>query len=257
VRKTTTFVPLPAFNRQSAVGQRCQAALACVIKLLKNIAGVATGMNWSKLFQYRWWVVRIPIYLVFLLLGLLWIQLFWPVSQARLTMSTGGLTGSYHKFGLDYQRVLADRGIALVLKTSEGSPQNLERLQKPRADPDSADLTLAQGGFGVLSTRYDKRSEAPVVTLANVGLEPLWIFSKQREWQRVDQLRSLRVGVGSGQSGSRQILLQLLAIHRVAPQEVNLVTLDGMQLPKALERGDIDVAVHVALPESPVVLALL
>jgi hypothetical protein len=36
-----------------------------------------------------------------------------------------------------------------------------------------------------------------------------------------------------------------------------LVTLDGMQLPKALERGDIDVAVHVALPESPVVLALL
>jgi uncharacterized protein len=53
------------------------------------------------------------------------------------------------------------------------------------------------------------------------------------------------------------LLLRLLELYRIRDHEIQLVTLNGFELVKGLENGQVDAVFHVATPESPVVRGLL
>jgi Helix-turn-helix domain len=73
-----------------------------------------------------------------LLLVAVLIAAFWePAPPRTVFMSTGVEDGAYHAYGKRYQEVLSRSGVELVLLSSDGSPQHLDRLTRA-ATGDSA-----------------------------------------------------------------------------------------------------------------------
>jgi len=61
------------------------------------------------------------------------VKLISPAPPRSLVMSTGAVDGAYQAFGLKYQALLKANGIALELKPSTGSIENLGRLNTKEA----------------------------------------------------------------------------------------------------------------------------
>src|SRR5690606_8443060 len=102
-------------------------------------------MNSAALYQHRWLTIRLPLAVLALALAsMVWIRLY-PMPPTKLTISAGLADGAYQLYAQRYVEAFARKGIELTVLESEGSTQNLERLQ---SDPPQADLALVQGGYG-------------------------------------------------------------------------------------------------------------
>jgi len=168
-----------------------------------------------------------------------------PAPPRRIVMATGRPDGAYHQYGLRYQAELAHEGIAVVLRATSGSVENVRLL----ADPASGvDVAFVQSGV---------RGTAPpadLVALGSLYFEPFWIFS--RSSARTDDmlgLRGKRLAVGPEGSGTRALVELLLNANGVRPNSLDLSPLTGLDAVRALRAGDVDVAVLVASPESSAV----
>lgn len=49
-----------------------------------------------------------------------------------------------------------------------------------------------QGGFGYLGTSLERRDRSRVETLVNVDVEPVWIFTRDRKIDSLNQMQGLR-----------------------------------------------------------------
>ena len=65
-----------------------------------------------------------------------------PAPPRHLSIATGGESGAYYAFAKRYAEVLARQGIALEVKTSAGSQENLERLEQGEVE-----VAFVQGGI--------------------------------------------------------------------------------------------------------------
>ncbi|MEM7704666.1 MAG: TAXI family TRAP transporter solute-binding subunit [Pseudomonadota bacterium] len=171
-----------------------------------------------------------------------------PAPPKELTLATGGPDGAYHKLGQSLATLLAEEGIELRLTTSAGSQENAALLAAGEVD-----VALMQGG-----TRTDKTAETPVVALASLYFEPLWLFHRvglDPIPQELEELAPLRISRGAAGSGTRDLVDELL--------QLNGVTLTSLALPapadpdSALVAGALDVLAVVAGESSPRVQKLL
>lgn len=208
----------------------------------------------ALLYRHRWLLIRLPIVLAALLMASVAWWWLYPMPPSRLTISTGQLDGAYHAHAQRYAQAFARHGIELVILPSEGSGTNLQRLQ---AEPPQADLALVQGGFGWSSASRDEQRAATVQTLGSVGIEVLWLFSREARLSSLLELSGLRVAAGPEGSGHRTMLLRLLKQVQLGPPQVSLSSLSGVPARDALLRGDIDAVFMVAEPSAPGVAALL
>ncbi len=61
-------------------------------------------------------------------------QFVQPAPPDRIVMSTGRKDGAYYLFAQKYRDVLARSGITLEIRTSAGSLENVERVDKVEVD---------------------------------------------------------------------------------------------------------------------------
>lgn len=208
----------------------------------------------TSLYQNKWLLIRLPMALMaFGLSAFIWLA-FYPMPPTRLSISTAGAPGSYHSLGLRYAKYFASYGVALDVRTSEGSRQNIERLQ---AKDDPVDLAFIQGGFGYLGTSVDRRERSRIETLANVEVEGVWLFTRNRAVNSLAQLKGLRISIGSNGGGSRRVALKLLEQAQIDPAAVTLSAESGLESAKALEQGRVDVVLFVAPTDSSTLKNLL
>ena len=206
----------------------------------------------AQLYHNRHLAIRLPIAIGALaLMAYMWLGLF-PIAPAQIRFSAGGPNGAYTQDARRYAQVLAPWGVEVQVLTSAGTPENLQRLQDG-----AADVAFAQGGFGYLDTSFTPRSIDGIATMANVGIEHLWLFAHSRGIDSVAQLRTLRVGVAGPGSGSRSLLEKLMELWRLQPKDYNLVTLSDAQMPAALASGQVDAVAQVASANAPLVQRLL
>jgi len=211
-------------------------------------------MNSAVLYQHRWLMIRLPLALLALALAsVVWVRLY-PMPPTRLTISAGLGDGAYQLYANRYVEAFASRGIELTVLASEGSSQNLERLQ---AHPAQTDLALVQGGYGWSSPTSESSRNDGVQTLASVDIEALWLFSRDPPLRSLLQLSGLRVAAGPERSGHRVLLQRLLAQQRIGMDELIWSDLSGLAASEALTRGEIDAVFMVASPNAPGVLTLL
>ncbi len=171
-----------------------------------------------------------------------------PAPPRHLVLAVGPEDGAYWRFAQRYRNALARSGIALELRTTAGSVENLELLRAMEAQ---VDVALVQGG---LLTAADSDG---LVGLGALFLEPIWIFtSLAPPPDRLDQLGGHSIGVGAERSGTRALTTQLLAASGVTAADARFESVGGQAAAAALMQGDLDVSFQVAAASSPVIARL-
>jgi len=164
-------------------------------------------------------------------------------------MITGPEGGDYYEFGKRYQEILAGEGIRLRLLTSNGSVENMERLRDQKS---GVSVGFVQGGAS------DNKDYPEIESLGTVSYEPLWIFYKELpKGVRLNSLKGLRISIGPEGSGSRNLVLKLLAINGINDTNTELLALMPAISAESLLKGDIDLSAIGASWDSPVVQKLV
>lgn len=168
-----------------------------------------------------------------------------PAPPSTFTLATGQPEGAYHRFGLQYQRLMAQHGIDVKLRTTAGTQENLALL----ADPASGvDIAFAQSGVG-------SRSDYPgLVSLASLYIEPLWVFaSRSEEPLQISALEGSVIVAGARGSGTRALVTQLLADNGLDVDDLSLSPLNASDGLDALLSAQVDWVFYVGGAAAPVV----
>lgn len=175
-----------------------------------------------------------------------------PAPPSRIVISTGAEDGAYHAFARHYARVLARDGIALEVRASPGSVENLRRLQDPSSD---VEVAFVQDGLKAADGGADTPA---LVKLAAVAYEPLWVFARGRApLDHLTQLHGKRLAIGPQGSGTRVLAAVLLEANGLHEAPHLLSDAGGQAAAEALLKGEVDAAFFVASDESPLVRSLL
>jgi TRAP transporter TAXI family solute receptor len=191
---------------------------------------------------------------VTLLVLALCIAAYWlidPSPPKRVVLSTGQENSAYQEFGKKYAAVLARQGIAVELRASPGSMENLKRLQ----DSDSGvDIAFVQSG----STEQAEAERQGLVSLGSLFTEPVWIFLRgHRKVNELSQLKGMRINVGPEGTGVPRLFKRLLDANNIDPAELRLGTLENTPATAALLGGRIDGVVFSSAPDAPLIQMLL
>ena len=212
------------------------------------MAKIKAGLlSLRDLFATAWWI--------FLIVGVGFVvayQFVQPAPPKRIVITTGGESGAYYQFAQRYAAILARDGIALEVRASAGSLENLDRLKA-----DEAQVGFVQGGVMPPKEDPDAEDDSGLLSLGSVFYEPVWVFYRgERDLTRLTDLRGKRIAIGQEGSGVRQLAQQLLAANEI-PAGDHLVPLSGLKAAEELQQGRIDAAFIIAAENAPVVQVLL
>ena len=163
---------------------------------------------------------------------------FWFIHTAppgKITITSGAPGSIFESNAEKYREILAKKGITVKILPSQGSLENLQRLDDPAF---KVDVGFVQGGI------TNNPASNTLVSLGSITYEPLLVF--YRSAQPVTLLSGFagkRVAIGSEGSGTRSLALQLLALNGITPGgATSLLDLDGDVAGKALMAGSVDAA---------------
>ena len=176
---------------------------------------------------------------------------FYSAPPNQITISAGPPGSS---FEISAQRYLtnlpANSGVKLVILPSEGSEQNLDRLEDKTQ---KVDVGFVQVGItNGLKTNH-------LVSLGSIQYVPMLVF--YRAAQPVELLSAFagqRLDVGPQGSGTRDLALQLLALNGIKPGgTTTLLDLSGEEGAQQLLAGKVDVLFLMGDSASPALMRRL
>ena len=164
-----------------------------------------------------------------------------PAPPKRIVLATGEDGGAYQYYGEQLAAYLAREGIETELRTTAGSVENLELLDRD----DGVDLGFVQGGLANLVPTQN------VSAIGSLYLEPLWLFLRADiEINKIDDVVGNRIAVGAEGSGTRAVGLSLLHAHGINSDNSTLSDIPPDELANAFSTGEIDAAFVIGAPES-------
>jgi TRAP transporter TAXI family solute receptor len=178
-----------------------------------------------------------------------------PTPPRRVVLASGPENSAYGEFGRRFAAELARSNIRVELRHTSGSRDNLRLLREAK----EVDLAFVQGGSSDASRLADETlREAPLVSLGALFYEPVWLFYRRdAALTHLSQLKGWRVNVGARGSGTPGLVRKLLDANHVEREELVRTNLDESGAVLALLEGELDAAVLVSAPESPMVQMLL
>ncbi|WP_438394195.1 TAXI family TRAP transporter solute-binding subunit [Caballeronia sp. DA-9] len=188
-----------------------------------------------------------PILLVSAAAIYLAVRLIQPAPPSTLTMSAGTKGSSFWNNAQQYKKILARNGITLNVLESQGSLDNLQKLEDPNSN---VDVGFVQGGMsaaaagvpgGASSGAADKREN--LVSLGSVSYVPLAVFYRGAPLTRLSELKGKRLAISTEGSGTRALALAVLKANGIEPGgDTELLPLAGDAAADALTNGTIDAA---------------
>jgi TRAP transporter TAXI family solute receptor len=164
-------------------------------------------------------------------------------------MSTGQENSAYEVFGKQYAAALAKHGIQVRLQRSEGSQDNLQRLNAGKAD-----IAFVQSG----STSQDEAERRGLVSIGSLFTEPVWLFLRDTvKADELKQLKGLKINLGPEGSGVPRLFRQVLDANGVAADDITAGALENTPATVELIEGRIDGLVFSSAPDAPLVQMLL
>jgi TRAP transporter TAXI family solute receptor len=199
-------------------------------------------------------LLQVGLVLALLVAAMLWVLFTYiePPPPKRVVMTTGGETGAYFAWGTKYAQQFKKHGIALEVRPSKGSVENLERLAAPNS---TVTIGLMQSGIA------DPERAPDLESLSSVAYEPIWVFYKPRSGSprttTLEPLRGQRIAIGPVGSGTRVVALKLLQTNNIDEHSATLSEETGSQAVQALASGSIDAAFMVAAADAPSIVQAL
>lgn len=150
-----------------------------------------------------------------------------------LTIATGPKDSTFERMAKRYVPILARNGIKLTILETDGSLDNLKRLEDPKA---KVDIAFVQSGL----TPGDDHTT--LNSLGSMFYEPMMIFYRgQSPMARLSELEKKRVAIGPEGSGTEWLALALLKANGIEPKgTTQLMSLEGDDASKALVEGRVD-----------------
>jgi len=183
-----------------------------------------------------------------------------PTPPRHVVLATGVDQGAYAEFGKRYARKLAQHGIHVELRPTQGAAENLQLLRDGKVD-----LAFVQGGADK-DHGPDDNPDANLRSLGSMFYEPVWLFYREDSAQRLlkapvlqslSQLPGWRVNIGAPGSGVPNLMQRLIEANRIDPATLTL--LQQSQTPAVVDLldGKLDALVFASAPESLMVQMLL
>lgn len=186
---------------------------------------------------------------LFLVAAIIW---FVKSAPPRTIVITAGAPGSsFESNAQKYRELLAKKGVTLEILPSQGSLENLQRLNDRNF---KVDVGFVQGGV-----TNPPGTGNNLVSLGSIAYEPLLVF--YRAPSAIGLLSGFagkRVTIGAAGSGTRALALQLLALNGITPGgSTTLLDLDGNEAAQALIAGRADAVFLMGDTTSPKVMRQL
>jgi TRAP-type uncharacterized transport system substrate-binding protein len=161
---------------------------------------------------------------------------FWFIHSAPprgLTITCGPAGSAFETNAFKYASYLANNGVTLKILRSQGSWENLKRLEDPAAH---VDVGFVQGGLA------DGTNTQELVSLGSISYEPLLVFYRGTNTIRfLSQFQGRRLAVGSEGSGTHLLAMALLMTNGIVPGgSTTLENWDADQAASALLAGKVD-----------------
>jgi len=177
----------------------------------------------------------VAIAVTLFLAGIALAALLWIVRSApprTLTLTSGPVGSSFQRYAESYQKRLAAHGVTLVIQPSNGSIDNLKRLQAPDS---GVDIGFVQGGMA------KEENLKGLVSLGSIAYQPLWVYYRGAgPITRLSELAGKRIAVGTNGSGTRALALVLLAANEITGAPTTFVELDSEAAAADLLAGKLD-----------------
>lgn len=164
------------------------------------------------------------------------------VASEAIGIVTGPKTGTYYAFGKDIEAVMAKEKITVEIKESEGSTDNIRRINSS----ENASLGIVQSDvLGFLSRSQNAESIKMASKLRMVfpfHNEEVHVLAR-KNIKSLAGLKDKKVAIGEEGSGNMLTAINLLAISAVEPAEMRKIpSAEGVV---AVLKGDIDAVVFV------------
>ena len=175
-----------------------------------------------------------------------------PPPPNTIVIATGGTGGRYHAFAEKYAEAFAEHGITLELRDTAGSVENFDLL----LHDETVSLAIVQGG----TAPTDAHAANSIEAIASLYFEPLWVFHRaDLKIEHLGNLKGRRIAVGEVNSGSFLLATQLLAMNGIhnGRDGTELLDQNGLQAASSLDADQVDAAMFVVGPESPLLQQLL
>ena len=163
---------------------------------------------------------------------------FWFIYSAppdTLIITSGDESTRFVRIAERYKKILARNGVKLEILKSEGSLENLERLENPsfRVDVGFVQTGVAKG-----------RNIDKLVSLGSISYQPLYIYYRSsKPLELLSQFEGKRIAIGEDGTGTRVLALELLALNGIKPGgKTELLDMDDEEAAKALLESKIDAA---------------
>ncbi|MFC5475475.1 TAXI family TRAP transporter solute-binding subunit [Paraherbaspirillum soli] len=176
----------------------------------------------------------------------IWLAIWFihPAPPDTITITTGPEHSNFWNTADKYRKVLALNGIKLKIVTSEGSLDNLRKLNDPASN---VDIGFVQGGVAA-----DVKTDN-LMSLGSISYVPVSVFYRgAKTIDRLSQLDGKRVAIGLPGSGARVLALSLLKANGIeAGGKTELRDMSGDEAAQALTDGKIDAAFLMGDSASP------
>lgn len=185
------------------------------------------------------------------IVGVAWgaVLILQPLPARRIVMATGPRGNAYYADGMRYRASLAQHGVEVVILATNGSIENLARLNDHSSNVDAG---FVQGGT------TDEDESPSLTSLGSVGYSPLWVFCRGTpQGLELTSLPGRRLSIGPEGSGTRQLAQQVL---RASGLDTSALDVRGYPPEVAADKlvaGELDLAFIMTGWESPVVRRLL
>jgi len=158
-----------------------------------------------------------------------------PAPPGAITIISGPAGSTFRLTAEKYRRILARNGVKLQILASEGSLENLRKLNDPAY---RVDVGFVQGGLSA------GMSVDNLVSLGSVFHEPLALFYRgAAPVGLISGLSGKRLAIGPEGSGTRALALILLKANGIEPGGAAMfLNLGGEDAAQALIEGKVDAA---------------
>ena len=208
---------------------------------------IVDGWNDFVQFVKETWPALSILFVI--LVGAIW----WadPAPPPHLVMATGPVGSSNEVLGKKYQEYFASQGIRLELVPTEGSVENVMRLQ------DRHDNVMA----AFVMSGAAKQHTSGIETLGSINYQPYWCFYRSNKpletQQRIQALIMHPINIGTKNSGTNAVAKLWIEVNGLSIDNKNFRHMPDDEAIEALKQGKIESMCIVDTFDSPNVQKLL
>ena len=182
------------------------------------------------------------IFIILVLLPILYVAIDSNDHKKQISIAIGSKVDAYSEYAKAYAKEFKKEGVTLKLVETKGSVEAQEKLLKGEVD-----FAFVQGGT----------EEKGVLALANIMLEPIWIFYKGQKISDLKSLKGKRIAICEKGSGIYPVTRELLALVGITGFNSKFEHLPSSEAYEALKNNKIDAMFYIASADAPFLKRLM